>query len=355
MQIKTVGTEVEGWAGKWVDGTFVPVDITPLAQKYKKTNGYDTCGAFSTEPGPGSFEIAAMYGPSAKVAAENARRMHEIAVKEGYEIVYKMKSPFYAEPFIDPEHMKKSRYRALFGAAKRELRALGLSDADVLERQSRMGYLNVRAATHVQLGFGPGTITVDHIDSRILFLLGVLNHLGPRFARIYCQAFGIDNAGHLGITWGWGDPKRFCRPDIWFADFEDFRDQFQSLKRMMRPVGKADPDFGKWDIDLKTNMVWGEPADYKTGYWPHVRPRVEFDAIETRLLPSWPIHHLEEMMQGLVEWVNFLLDIAPARSYRSLEEFKQSETWRKVAARPILGRRIPVDYGLKHWNDDVFE
>lgn len=354
MEVETVGGEVEGWAGKWVNGVFRPVDITPLAKKYQRTNGYNTCGAFSTEPGPGSFEIAAQYGRSAKEAVDNIRDMHAVAVAEGYNILFDMQSPFYSAPFIDPEHLKKPRYKALFGAAEIELKNLGLPEDEVQERLSRMGYLNVRAATHVQMGFGPSAITVDHIDPRIIFAINILNHVGPRFTRIYCREYGINNAGHLGITWGWGDPNRFCRDDIWFTDFADFRRQFESLKRMMRPIGKADPEFGEWEIDLISHMEWGNPADYKTGYWPHVRPRVEFSAIETRLFPSWPIKYLEPVVKGIVDWTNFLLDIAPKTPYRSLVELKESETWKHICQYSILGQTIPRKYGSTMWNEDVF-
>jgi len=354
MEVKTTGIENEGWSGKWVDGLFVPADVTPLARKYQLMNGHAVHGHVTTEPGPGSIELAGAYSTSLDDAVANVYALHTDALGEGHEIRYQMCSPFFDGPFVNPEDLKKSRYKALFGAAKIELESLGLPESEVQERLSRMGYLNVRAATHWHLGFGKGVIDLDHIDQRLIFLLNVSNYVGPWFARTLCRAYDQDNEGHLGITWGWGDPRRFCRPDIWFLDFADFRRQFESLKRMMRPVGEADPEFGEWQIDLKSSMEWGNPADWKTGYWPHVRPRPDYETVEVRLMPSLPLPILGEVSHHLVDFVNCILHIAPQTMPRSIAELKESRAWRHLTSLSICGQTIPRDYDEVMWNKYVF-
>ncbi|MBV9158983.1 MAG: hypothetical protein JO019_00075 [Candidatus Kaiserbacteria bacterium] len=353
MKLQSIGLEAEGWTGVRRAGVLHPVDVEPIANRWNAksgVNGYKPVGLVTREPGLGSIEFAGKEATSISGAVAHILELDRRIRSDGLDIVYAMASP-YDQHHIDPE-VTTGRYRALWEAARRELRAL-YKEEEVQQRLARMGYLNSRAALHMHLCHENG-VSVANIDNRIIFLLDVLNFLGPRLARILCRHYSVDNTGHLITAWGWGDRRRFCRDDLWYTSFEDFLRQYSSLKRMMRPVGELNVQSGDWEVDLESPMEWGNEIDGKTGHWPLARARWQFGTTEIRLLPSWPLESLEEVVNHVVGFCDLVLSVAPATIPDTLEACRSTKAWREITSYSIVGKTIPADYNSAMWHEDVF-
>lgn len=346
---RTIGIEVERWASPR-KRRYRPADLSELVPLFADLEK-EGRGRILREPGPGSIEFAGHFSHSVEEAAAHVRFLAEaVTGRFGLDIVSQVQSPFHQDP-AGPS-VAKSRYRALWDALSREVAACGGTpeDAALLNRMNRF------AATHAHFQFEGHPITHDRVDERIVFVINVLNFVGPRIARIISKRYGQRNEGHLGIWHGWADPRRFTAYDMWFESFSDMRSRFESLPRLVRCTS-GDKETGDWEADLTNRLSWANPDDDGSGWWHFVRARPRLGTFEVRLLPSLPDHVLEPAIRVLDDFVCFLVSVAHGGvGFRSLGEFRDSPLWREIALRPVGagGLRIPSSYNEVGWREDVF-
>src|SRR3989344_3779620 len=291
----TVGFENEAWAIKRDGKDIIPVDVSGTLESLNRDA---FCGMFGREPGLGSIELIGDPAPTVEAAAENISKLHECAVAHGLAIEYSARSPY---------------------------------------------------TTEIPSAVEPGIPK----NRRMLFVMNMMNYVGPRIARILCDKYDVDNIGHLSLSAAWADERRFPAYGRWFPTPNDFKRYLGSLKRLIRLV-KGDKEHGVYAIDLATPMEWGTPGDVGAGMWTFCRLRPTLGTIEVRLLPSWPVGLIADVGTDLYEFVEFLVAEAPEEPIRSVAELVQSPVWEKITSFKIGGiAPIPSVYSRSMWQSDV--
>lgn len=341
------GIEVERWAhllGK-------PNEAADVAQFMTRLSNVDPAyGRIVREPGLGSIEFAGHHAGSIAQAVDNIARLHRAALACGLEVVSSTRSPF--NESARTSYAPKPRYVALWSALREEVLAGGGTEADV----QTLDAMKCFAATHIHFSVTGMEISLEKMDERIVFVVNVLNIVGPRVARILCKRYGLSNAGHLGIWSRWADRRRFSMYGRWFASFGHLRREFESLPRLVRCVG-GDKEDGEWVVDRQQRLEWSDPDDDGAGWWLYVRPRPRIGTFEVRLLPSMNDEVLPKVAEALDDFVCYLLSVADrGLGFPDLDSFFASPLWREIARRPIGGgMSISAPYTISHWRGDVFE
>lgn len=346
---RMVGVEVERWA--YSQGQrHVPADISVLMPMLEKAD--PAWGRIVREPGPGSIEFAGHYASTVREAVENIRRLDEFAAKFGLIMTSSMCSPFTAAA-AGPA-VRKVRYQKLWEALRQEVPASGGTEEDA----KCLDVMNRFAATHAHFSFDGYTIDTKSVDERIVFVINVLNRIGPRVARVISTRCRQRNVGHLGIWSRWADPRRFSAYGTWFTSFADMKARFESLPRLVRCVS-GDKENGDWEVDLVNRLDWSNPDDDGAGWWHFVRARPRLGTFEVRLLPSMPGKYLEFAILALDDLVCHLVSVADQGiGFESAEAFFGSALWREeIAGRPIGAGGLPTPraYSAEQWRDDVFD
>ena len=343
----TVGFENEAWAIKRDGKDILPVDVSGTLENLNRDA---FCGMFGREPGLGSIELIGDPAPNVEAAAENISKLHECAVAHGLAIEYSARSPYTTEiPSAVEPGIPKDRPIKLWTAARLEVLRSGRPESD----WERVKWSNHLAALHMHIRFDDFPISKYHIDRRMLFVMNMMNYVGPRIARILCDKYDVDNIGHLSLSAAWADERRFPAYGRWFPTPNDFKRYLGSLKRLIRLV-KGDKEHGVYAIDLATPMEWGTPGDVGAGMWTFCRLRPTLGTIEVRLLPSWPVGLIADVGTDLYEFVEFLVAEAPEEPIRSVAELVQSPVWEKITSFKIGGiAPIPSVYSRSMWQSDV--
>ena len=343
---RELGLEVEAWMPRPSDH-MRPANVAAIIEKIgsKRETGHLT-----VEPGAGSIEFVGKHSASRRKAASNVVQLRDSLVHRGYTVLNRMDSPFPTTQF-DPQNMKP-RYRALWDAARLEVENLSGGKS---KQWKRLGMMNNRAATHVHFSFDGHKIALDGVDDRIVVAVETLKAVAPRLAKILCRKYKVVNTGHPGIWHFWCDPNRTTQFGDWCGTFEQKRDTFEKLTRFMKCVG-GDKETGKWMLDLETPLLWNDEDNHGSGAWHFVRERPTLGTFEVRMLPSWPVEHLEAVLIDIDRFVRYIVSIAEeAVGMLSYAEMRESAYWEKVCTFPIGGVEcIPLDYSFTEWCDDCY-
>lgn len=354
---RLLGGEVEGWVA-----TGSPPKARDVPSLLAEMNGSVPAylGTITVEPGMGSIEFAGGPGRNPRGAAARIRALHrrvlihEASRGRGTVITTDMKSPF-PEQGVGPV-VAKQRYRKLWDALRREAGGCGISTEQFDER---LGKMNVRAATHLTFSWTGLKITLNDVDDRAVVVKSIADFVAPRWARVLCEHYGVDNTAHLGM-WSFARPGRFsCEYGQWSGSFEALKARFESLPRLIKNTSAGSKDDSGWEIDLAEPLRWDRTQDHGSGWWPVCRPKLFDDKngmLELRFLPSWPLEKLETVFTDLDRFVSHLLDVAPdCIGIETLDGFLRSAAWRKVLKHPIVGDRyLPERYTREQREADIF-
>jgi hypothetical protein len=347
---RKLGIELEGWAVRYDGKKILPVEIGPLLPALLRSNGMPVPGSIFRESGHGSIEFAGHPASSVETAVDHILQMHRRVTEDGLTIRFTCRSPYHDSVQARTLQTEKSRFKAIVEASKLETARInaGPDDWRVLLEQ------NYFAATHLHLSFPGMRITADDVDHRLLFAANVLNNVGPRVARIICDKYGIDNAGHLKIFSSWAAPERFPYYNLWFRSFDDLRTQLGAITRFIYCVD-GDKENGDWAPDLRTPLQWGVHDVAELGLWHLCRIRTAYETLETRILPAVPLELLAPVTRDLDEFITFLVSIAEQGDCEvaGFGDFQEKPVWQEIAAFPIGGvKTIPARYSRENWTSD---
>lgn len=340
-----IGFENEAWLVRQDGDSILPVDASDLLETLNKDA---PSGNFTREPGLGSIELVGKPESTVVAAANNIRLLHERAQSLGLNVAFCARSPYTTPVHVDPE-IEKDRYKKLWAAAKEEMRKQGRPSSE----WRRMELLNYFAALHMHVSFSEFEISKNHVHPRMIFVMNIMNYVGPRIARILCDKYGVDNTGHLLVCRAWADERRFPAYGRWFPTFHHFKAFFESITRLIR-LTHGSKEHGTYEIDLKTHMKWGVRGEVGAGMWTFCRPRPAFGTIEIRLLPSWPVDSIGDVGTDLYEFVEFLISVAPEKPFQNLEDLIHSSAWEKISTFKVGGvDSIPSAYTEEMWQSDL--
>ena len=342
-----IGFENEAWVIRKEGDDILPGDISDALEAL---NENATGGSFGREPGLGSIEFIGDPESTVGAAARNIRALYERAVSAGLSIECRARSPYTAPvPATVEPGIQKDRPLKLWAAAREEVHRLGRPRSD----WERVKWSNHFAALHMHISFPEFEISKHQVHPRMLFVMNMMNYVGPRVARILCKKYGIDNTGHLAINAAWADERRFPAFGRWFPTFRHFKWFFESLKRLIT-LTEGDKEHGKYAIDLRTHLTWGMPGEMGAGMWTFCRLRPVLGTLEIRILPSWPVDTIADVGADLYEFVELLVSETPEKPLRSLEELVQLPAWEKITSFKIGGFDcIPNVYTQRMWQSDV--
>lgn len=335
------GIELEGWG---VDANGGLCDMEHLVERFKEvfSSAPLPTGTFTTEPGYSSFELVGNPADTVEVAVRNILCLHEMLEGANVHPSYCNQRPKGVVP--QGKELPTSRYIALWEATKHEARANGYTD----HLWKTLHLMKERAALQVTFSVPGLNITDSVFSPELLFVMNVLNFVGPRVSKLQLTRCGIFDSNHLSIWHGWASPERFTHGMRWHRDFDQLRRHFEGLSRLLKCIEHHPLDskrYGKWDVDLKTPHEWGSLDDEQGGWWPYVRPRIKFapGALEVRLHPSISFEHLATVVNELDEFFRLLVSIAPSQSL-GYDELKKSPQWKLITSHCMGGGYIPFDY-----------
>lgn len=348
QDVREIGIEVERWAAR-KGKAHRPADISALMAELEMVD--PNLGVIVREPGPGSIEFAGKHAGTVATAVANIKALHAYAAQLGIDITSSMHTPFPKEG--QNPGVNKPRYLALWEALRRETLACGGTEAD----WAGLSQMNRFAATHGHFSFRGYEISPKIVDERIVAVINVLNLIGPRIARVISTRAHQRNEGHLGIWSRWANPLRFSAYDRWFVSFDQMRETFESLPRLIK-CEDGDKEHGSWSVDLVNKLRWSDASDDGGGWWHFVRARPRLGTFEVRLLPSLPDEVLEMAIEALDDLVCYLVGIADDLvGFQSVEHFLRSTVWKRQIAHRTIGiggLPIPIVYTETDWRADVF-
>lgn len=319
--VELVGAEVEGWHMA-LDGTpklLIMTELDGLNERLTST------GFVTTEPGPGSIELVGLPAASVREAVRHVLEVQRALAVAGIVPRFVARSPWAGT--TSGLNANTPRLLALVAAALRE------SGLDEVTHGRLFSSLNYWAATHMHAS-GSFIVDTKSVGDDAVFLANVVNLIGPFVAHELCRKHGIArDPGHLAIYRGWAQAARFPHWGLWHPNGRAYIEAFESLLRLVRPVGKlAGKTGGEWEPDLVTKAKWGNPADDGSIWWPYCRLRPKYGTAELRFMPSCPLDRLEVVVSDLVMFVEIVLDSfqGPIESQRA---FLSHSSWRDVRVR----------------------
>ena len=132
----------------------------------------------------------------------------------------------------------------------------------------------------------------------------LLNAVSPAVLQWAHQEFALPKVGRNQIWTKFARPERLPAPR-WFADFQAFRQYFESIERLVKCVEEeGNKHGGAWAIDLAQKQSFRDPGAEGTMWWA-VRLRSNYNTVEFRPLPTLANpEHMALVVKRLDEWLD---------------------------------------------------